>query len=42
MGEGGLNRRPGRFTPEKETGHPLYRRPGGPKRQSGWVLIISP
>ena len=41
--EGGwLTPRPGRFTPGKETQYPLYRRLGGPKGQSEWVLNISP
>jgi hypothetical protein len=34
--------RPGRFTPGKETRHPLYRRLGGPQGWSGRVLKISP
>ena len=34
--------RPGRFTPGKETRHPLYRRLGGPQGRSGRVRNISP
>jgi hypothetical protein len=34
--------RPGRFTPEKPTRYPLYRRRGGPKAMSRWVRKISP
>jgi hypothetical protein len=33
--------RPGRFTPEKETRYPLYRRLGGPQGRSGRVRKIS-
>jgi hypothetical protein len=34
--------RPGRFTPGKETRHPLYRWLGGPQGRSGRVRNISP
>jgi hypothetical protein len=34
--------RPDRFTAEKETQYPLYRRLGGPHGWSGRVWIISP
>jgi hypothetical protein len=34
--------RSGRFTRDKETRHPLYRRLGGPKGRSGRVWKISP
>jgi len=46
-GEGGggggcLMACPGRFTPEKVTLYPLYRRLGGPQSRSGWVRKIPP
>ena len=34
--------RPGRFTPEKDTRYPLYRKLGGPQGQFGQVRKISP
>jgi len=34
--------RPGRFTSEKNTRHPLYRRLGGPKGRFGWARKTSP
>jgi hypothetical protein len=36
-GSGLLAPRFGRFTPEKETLYPPYRRLGGPRGRSGWV-----
>ena len=33
---------PSCFTPRKETQYQSYRRPGGPKRRSGWMRKISP
>jgi hypothetical protein len=41
-GGGWLTPRPGRFTPEKETRFPFYRRPGGPQGRSGRVRKTSP
>jgi hypothetical protein len=34
--------RPGRFSPEKETRYPLYRRLGGPQGRAGRLRKISP
>ena len=43
LGGGGRSTpRPGRFTSEKETRYPFYRRLGGPQGRSGRVLRISP
>ena len=41
-GGGWSTPRPGRFTPEKETRYPLYRRLGGPQGRFGRVRKISP
>ena len=41
-GDGWSTPRPGRFTPEKETWYPLYRRLGGPQGRSGPARKISP
>jgi hypothetical protein len=41
-GMGWLAPRPGRFTPEKQSRYPLYRRVGGPQDQFGWLRKISP
>ena len=32
----------GRFTPETETQHPLYRKLSGPQGRSGWARETSP
>jgi hypothetical protein len=39
---GSSSLRPGRFTLEKETRYPLYRRLGGPQSRSGRVRNLSP
>ena len=42
MGLGVQRHVPRRFTPEKETRYPLYRRLGGPQGRCGQVRKISP
>ena len=41
-GRGWLTPRPGRFTPGKETWHPLYRRLCGPQGRYGRIRKMSP